>query len=157
MKLGHMAEETKSKIKRLKLQANEISEIVSMISKEKLVTPIKDGAWTINQIIHHIADAHLHAYMRIKWIYTEENTTLKTFDQDAWVDAPDTDNRDVRGSLTLLSGLCERWAKLSENLSNEDWQKVGVHPEAGEISIEYIFNFFVDHGESHIDQLRKFL
>lgn len=152
-----MAEDTISKIERLKVQAKEISEIASMITKEKLAVPIKEGGWSINQIIHHIADAHLHAYMRVKWIYTENKTTLKTFDQDAWVDAPDTDNWDVIGSLNLLSGVCERWAKFSENLTQDDWQKVGIHPEAGEISIEYIFNFFIDHGESHIDQLRKML
>jgi hypothetical protein len=156
-KSDHMIEETRSKIQKLRDQAREISEITSMVTKEKLATPIKDGGWSINQIIHHIADAHLHAYIRIKWIYTEENTTLKTFDQDKWVDAPDGDNWDVIGSLTLLSGICEKWAKLSENLTDEDWGKTGIHPEAGEISIEYIFNYFVDHGESHLDQLRKII
>ncbi|MCE7735635.1 MAG: hypothetical protein GPJ54_12200 [Candidatus Heimdallarchaeota archaeon] len=152
-----MSVETKSKIARLKSQAKDISEIVSMISKEKLAEPTKEGGWSINQIVHHIADAHLHAYMRVKWIYTEDMTILKTFDQDTWVNAPDTDNISITGSLTLLSGICERWGKFSENLSEEDWQKLGIHPEAGEISIEAIFNFFVDHGEAHIDQLKKFL
>ncbi|MHA2027943.1 MAG: DinB family protein [Candidatus Kariarchaeaceae archaeon] len=152
-----MVQERKQKIHQLRDLANKIKQISSSIPEKKLIKPIKKGEWSINQIVHHIADAHLHAYMRIKWIYTENNTTLKTFDQDAWVDAPDGDKYNISGSVTLLSGICERWAKLSENLSNNDWAKIGIHPEAGELSIEYIFNYFVDHGESHLNQLRQFV
>jgi DinB family protein len=127
---------------------------VQGLNEEQLNTPYRDGGWTPRQLVHHIADANLNAYIRMKLILTESKPTLKTWEQEDWARLPDSSSN-VRSSLALLRGLHERWFDLLASLSEPSWQRTGTHPEAGEVTLDWLLETYTHHGESHVAQINK--
>lgn len=116
----------------------------------QLATPYRPGGWTVNQVVHHVADSHIHAYTRCKHALTEKNPTIKPYDQDAWAELPDY-NLPVNISLTLLHALHERWYILLKELSPADWEKTYYHPEQKlEVSLWEMLKQYAWHGNHHL-------
>ena len=113
--------------------------------------------WTARQVTHHVADSHMNAFIRMKLILTEQHAALRPYDQDAWVTLPDTSSMPVEASLTLLRGLHARWVRLLEALGDDDWSKPGLHPENGEVTLDSMLDYYAQHGEDHIAQIRRIL
>src|SRR5437870_405691 len=99
------------------------------LDEKQLLTPYREGGWTVHQLVHHVADSHMNAYIRFKLALTENNPTILPYDQDKWVLLPDSMNLPVNISLTLLHALHSRWCEIMDNLPEEDWNKTFVHPE----------------------------
>jgi uncharacterized damage-inducible protein DinB len=95
----------------------------------QLHTPYRPSGWTIHQVIHHIADSHMNAYIRFKLGLTEDNPTIKTYEEAAWAELPDTKNLPINISLTLLHALHARWYELMNEMTMEQWQRTVYHPE----------------------------
>src|SRR6476661_5448153 len=102
---------------------------IQNLDEQQLQTPYREGGWTVHQLVHHIADSHMNAYMRFKLGYTEETPTIKTYDENLWVATADVKNIPVNVSTTLLFALHQRWYELLKNFTNEDWQKEIFHPQ----------------------------
>jgi hypothetical protein len=134
-----------------------LSAAVAGLSPEALTTPYLAGEWTVAQNVHHVADAHISAISRIKLILTEDHPTLKTYDQDDWANLPDSTTADLRASLLILEGLHARWATLLESLTEEQFQRVGVHPERGDLTIDRLVTIYSGHGAAHLDQIARTL
>jgi len=98
--------------------------------KDLSLTYRPDG-WSIQQIVHHYADSHINGFLRFKWILTEDQPTIKPYQQDNWAASEDSIEAPISASLKLLTGLHKRWTILLRSLSEEDFQRVGIHPEHG--------------------------
>ncbi|MCB0083143.1 MAG: DinB family protein, partial [Caldilineaceae bacterium] len=113
--------------------------------------------WTVAQNVHHLVDSHMNSYIRCKLIATEENPTLKPYDQDQWAEFVDAQAADVSGSLVMLAQLHRRWVCFWETLPDEAWSRTGFHPENGTVTLDTQLISYAEHGEAHIDQITRTL
>lgn len=122
------------------------------LSDEQLDTPYRDGGWTVRQVVHHVADSHANAYLRFRWVVAEDNTTIKTYDQDVWATFEDM-KMPIEPSLKLIEGLHERWVYFLSSLPADEWSRKARHPERGEISLDDLLDIYSDHGANHTKQI----
>lgn len=142
----------------IKMLPSTVEMAIQNLDEAQLHTPYRDGGWTINQVIHHLADSHMNAYMRFKCGVTEGTPTIKTYDQDAWAMLSDN-SLPVNISITLLHALHARWFQFLKSLNEEDWKRTIYHPELKEeITLWQLLKNYAWHGKhhvAHIMQLRK--
>jgi hypothetical protein len=131
--------------------------LVAGLSAEELTTHYLAGEWTVAQNVHHLVDSHANSYVRCKLILTEERPPLKPYDQDAWAALPDGSAADIADSLAILRGLHARWVRFWEALPETAWERAGDHPENGPMSLARILQVYAEHGEGHLDQIRRTL
>ena len=131
-----------------------LNKIITTLRKEnKLLTPIKNGGWTPVQIINHLVDSQTQAYYRTMWILSEDMTTLKPFNQDKWVEL--SKDFPLDAALHIINGLYTRWFHLLKNINPKDYQKIAIHPEIGEVILGPLVEYYINHGESHLETLIK--
>lgn len=111
--------------------------------------------WTARQIIHHVADSHLHSYVRFKWALTEDEPRIKAYDENAWSALPDAVGGAVEPSLALLDGLHARWVMLLKAMTNADFARTFTHPQTGEArSLDLTLAYYAWHGRHHTAQIQ---
>jgi hypothetical protein len=103
----------------------------------------------VRQVGHHLADSHLNAYVRFKLALTEDEPTIKTYEQQLWAETPDAKTAPVELSLTLLDSLHQRWSILLRSLSPPDFNRRFTHPEHGKITLERLLGLYAWHGRHH--------
>ncbi len=131
---------------------------VIYLNEDQLNTRYRDGGWTVKQVVHHVADSHINAYVRLKLALTETNPEIKPYYQELWAELIDNKS-DINISLQLLEALHKRWGMVLKNLSKEDVKKSYFHPESKKlVSIdEFIANYawHCNHHLAHISELKK--
>ena len=127
------------------------------LTVEQLTTAYLPGEWTVAQNVHHLADSHMHSYIRCKLIATEDDPPLKPYDQDHWATFPDATSAEIAVSLALLRSLHTRWVSFWEQLGEQDWQRAGQHGENGAVSLERQVQLYAAHGVGHLDQIARTL
>ena len=129
------------------------------LDESQLNTPYRPEGWTLKQLVHHVADSHMNAYIRFKLGLTEHNPVIKPYDEAAWANLPDTQNLPVNISLTLLHALHARWVEVLKGIATEDWNKTVFHPEhKKEMSLWHLLGMYAWHGlhhTAHITTLRE--
>ena len=128
------------------------------LSPKQLDTPYRPGGWTVRQVIHHVPDSHLNSYVRFKLALTEENPTIKPYAEDRWAELGDTKTTPIEVSLALLDSLHDRWVRLLQSLTAQEWKKTFRHPQLGEMDLEKTLALYAWHGRhhvAHITELRK--
>ena len=148
--------EHKNLIESIERLPNALSVAVHGLSDKQLDTPTGDGKWTIRQITHHIADANMNAYTRMKLIATEEKPILKSYNQDQWAILADCKSGPIESTLTLIKGLHERWVLFLRSLPETSWTREGIHLENGKVSLFDVLKLYSRHGESHMQQIVAF-
>ena len=131
---------------------------VKGLTAQQLDTPYRDGGWTVRQVVHHLPDSHVNAYVRFKLALTEDQPTIKPYLEDRWAELQDTQATPLKVSLTLLDSLHARWVRLLRSLKPEDWKRSFRHPELGIVSLEKNLALYSWHGQhhvAHITELRK--
>lgn len=126
---------------------------VEGLGADRLETPYRPGGWTVRQVVHHVADAHLNAYHRFKLALTEETPAVKTWDEAAWAELPDARGAALEASLSLVEGLHRRWVELLTSLDPEAFGRTFRHPEWGEVGLDYLLQLYTWHGRHHVAQL----
>ncbi len=124
----------------------------------QLDTPYRDGGWTVRQLVHHVADSHMNAYIRIRLALTEDWPTIKPYDEKLWAELPDALTAAPEHSLRLLDALHYRWVLLLRTLSEDQWQRGYNHPENGRQTIAEavaLYDWHSRHHTAHIVELRK--
>jgi DinB superfamily len=117
----------------------------------QLNTVYREGGWMVKQVVHHVADSHMNAYMRFKLGLTENNPTIRPYDEVAWAELKDSLELPVNISLTLLHALHSRWYHILKNLSEADLQKTVFHPEhKKEMSLWFLLGMYAWHGRHHV-------
>lgn len=110
--------------------------------------------WTVRKIIHHIADSHLNSYIRVKIALTEENPTIKPYDESKWAELADYDEG-IDVSLNIIQAIHKRIIIVLKQLNEKDWEKPLYHPEMGKLTLLEYVKVFADHGEGHVSKFRK--
>lgn len=129
---------------------------VENLDEAHLKEPYRLGGWNSIQIIHHLADSHANAYIRLKLALTEENPVIKPYDQDLWAELQDIYIVPVNVSITLLHALHLRWVAVLKNLKEEDWKRSYFHPESNRlVPIWEMTSLYAWHGRHHMEQIRQ--
>jgi len=123
---------------------------VKGLSEQQLDTPYRPEGWTVRQVAHHVPDSHLNSYIRFKLALTEQDPTIKPYDEDSWARLADTPTTPIEVSLTLLDSLHDRWLRLMRSLRPEDWKRTFRHPELGPVSLEKNLALYAWHGRHHV-------
>lgn len=123
---------------------------VEGLADEQLDTPYREGGWTVRQLAHHVPDSHMNAYIRFKLGLTEENPTIKTYDEARWAELEDTRATPVASSLTVLELLHERWVNLLRSITDEQWARTIQHPEWGPMRLDTMLALYAWHGRHHV-------
>jgi hypothetical protein len=147
-----MKNDNKEKIQAIRRLPAELAAATIGLNDTQLDTPYREGGWNPRQIVHHIADSHINAFVRMKLILTEDNPKLKTYDQDLWARMNDY-TRDITPSLAIVSGVQERMANLLDNASEEDLAKTADHPDNGLMSLQHFLDLYAEHGINHVNQI----
>ncbi|BCS31256.1 putative metal-dependent hydrolase [Luteitalea sp. TBR-22] len=124
------------------------------LSEAQLATPYREGGWTARQVIHHVADSHVNAYVRTRWLLTEDRPDLKAYDEKAWAELPDAALTPIEPSLALVEALHQRWATLLEALPDEAFAREIVHPERGPMTLDKLVQMYAWHGRHHVAHLQ---
>jgi hypothetical protein len=151
-------EERKKLVETLAELPEQLKQAVTGLNGKQLDTPYREGGWTVRQVIHHVADSHLNAYVRYKLALTEENPTIKPYKEAAWAELADSRVTPIDVSLALVDNLHARWVALLRTLKAEDWERKLTHPEAGVMSLDFMLGMYAWHGAhhvAHITGLRK--
>ncbi|MEH7748645.1 putative metal-dependent hydrolase, partial [Neobacillus drentensis] len=119
------------------------------LNNEQLDTPYRSGGWTVRQVIHHLADSHMNAFVRFKLALTEENPVIKPYDETKWAELPDY-KLPIDTSLLLLETLHQRWTNLLRSLTPADMEKTFIHPDSGEVSVGENIGIYAWHGRHHL-------
>ncbi len=131
---------------------------VKGLSETQLDTPYRDGGWSVRQVVHHLPDSHMNAYIRFKLALTEDEPTIKPYAEDRWAQLADTKATPVEVSLTMLDSLHDRWVRLLGSLTPPEWTRTFRHPEMGPMSLEKTLALYAWHGRhhvAHVTELRK--
>jgi hypothetical protein len=119
------------------------------LTHEQLDTPYRDGGWTVRQVIHHVADSHMHSYLRCKLALAEDQPTIKAYDEKVWAELPDSLTAPCEISLSLLDSLHRRWVVMWKNVAENEWSRSYRHPEHGLVSLEMTLPHYAWHGRHH--------
>jgi len=123
---------------------------VEDLSEQQLDTPYRPGGWTVRQVTHHVPDSHMNAYIRFRLAVTEDEPTIKPYDESRWAELADARTAPVETSLTLLEALHLRWAMLLRSLSHVDFARQFRHPELGTVSLDKNLALYAWHGRHHV-------
>jgi hypothetical protein len=130
-------------------------EAARSLTDRQLETPYREGGWTARQVIHHVPESHMNAYIRFKLALTEQDPVIKPYDEAAWAKLPDV-TTSIQPSLTLLDSLHERWVVLMRLMTESDWKRRYVHPEFGQArTLEFTLALYAWHCDHHIAHVRS--
>ncbi len=121
------------------------------LDEGQLDTVYRDSGWTIKQVVHHLADSHMNAYIRFKLALTEDNPGIKPYDEAAWAEMSDTKNLPINLSLTILHSLHIRWYEIIKNITEKDLNRTVFHPEyKKEMTVWYLLGMYAWHSRHHV-------
>lgn len=123
---------------------------VAGLTPQQLDTPYRPGGWTVRQVVHHLPDSHLNAYTRFKLALTEEQPTIKPYDEARWAELADTRNAPLEISMALLEALHQRWVILLRALEPADFARTMRHPERGVVTLDNTLALYAWHGRHHV-------
>ncbi len=131
-------------------------EAVKGLSDEQLNTPYRPGGWKVKQVVHHLPDSHLNAYIRFKLTLTEDEPLVKTYQEAKWAELPDSINTPVSVSLDLFKNLHIRWFALLKSMTSEDFRRTFRHPENGITRLDRTLAVYAWHGKHHVAHITTF-
>jgi len=128
------------------------------LTPQQIETPYRDGGWTVRQVVHHVPDSHMNAYMRFKLALTEDEPTIKPYEEARWAELEDSRSTPIDVSLSLMDSLHHRWVRVLRSIQPEEWKRTFRHPEIGLLTLEKVLILYAWHGKhhvAHITELRK--
>ncbi|MEX0691673.1 MAG: putative metal-dependent hydrolase [Gemmatimonadales bacterium] len=130
------------------LPAN-VAHAVDDLGDAQLDTPYRPDGWTVRQVVHHLVDSHVNAWCRMRLALTEDNPTIRAYEEKDWADLPDARSAPIGPSLKVLSGLHARWAVLLKALLPDAWDRPFHHPESGDRTLAWLLQMYAWHGRHH--------
>jgi uncharacterized damage-inducible protein DinB len=124
--------------------------VVRDLDDAQLDTPYRDGGWTVRQVVHHLPDSHMNAYVRMKLGVTETRPTVKPYEEARWAELEDGRRAPIELSLTLMDSLHARWTRWLRSLGEADFRRVYFHPDNGEQSLAEVTVHYAWHGKHHV-------
>jgi hypothetical protein len=145
-------------IETIALLPKRLAVAVAGLSAAQLETLYRPGGWTVRQVVHHLPDSHMNAYVRFKLALTEDAPTIKPYDEARWAELPDGKMPPTEISLMLLEGLHKRWVLLMDSMTAQDWARKLTHPERGQVTLDEnlcLYEWHCRHHVAHITRLRE--
>lgn len=140
-----------SLLSEIKMLPSSLEFAIQNLDSAQLETPYRPGGWTVQQVVHHVADSHMNAYVRFKLGLTEDNPTIKPYDQEAWANLSDTKKLPVNLSITLLYSLHARWFQFMEDMDESEWQRTVYHPEREmQLTLWDLLKSYAWHSRHHV-------
>lgn len=127
---------------------------IEHLNDEQLETVYRPEGWTIRQVVHHIADSHLNAFIRIKLALTEDVPTIRPYDEAKWAELSDSE-LPLEPSLKIIEGVHTRLVEILSNLSGEDFKRKLIHPDSGEWALENFIGLYAWHGRHHTAHIKQ--
>ncbi len=141
-------------ITELELFPKQLITIASELKAEQLGRSYRPGGWNAKQIVHHIADSHMNAYIRIKLSLTEDSPVIKPYNQDAWALLNDSTDLPITCSLQLIEGIHQRMVYLLKSLDPSSLLRKYTHPEYNrEFQLDELLALYAWHGKHHAGHL----
>ena len=138
----------------IKFLPEELEVAVQNLDAHQLETPYREGGWTVHQLVHHVADSHMNAYIRFRLGLTEENPTIRPYEEKEWAKLNDVKTLPINVSLTLLHALHQRWYATIKDLSEDQWERTVVHPEhKKQMSLWHLLGMYAWHGKHHVKHI----
>ena len=127
-----------------------LEQAISNLDEHQLNTPYREGGWTSKQVIHHVADSHMNAYIRFKLALTEDEPVVKPYMEDRWAQLPDAQSTPAEVSLALLDSLHDRFVRTLLAIKPEEWKRTFRHPELGVMPLDKNLALYSWHGRHHV-------
>ncbi|MGA2571672.1 MAG: YfiT family bacillithiol transferase [Terracidiphilus sp.] len=130
---------------------------VAGLNDAQFDTPYREGGWTLRQVVHHLADSHANSYVRFKLALTEECPAVKSYEEAAWAQLPDS-RMPIEPSLVFLDGMHARLVALLESMSDGDFQRTFIHPHRGSMTLATnlaMYDWHSRHHTAHVTSLRS--
>jgi len=143
------AEDLLRAIADIRVLPEQLRRAVEGLDSGQVETPYRDGGWSVQQLVHHIADSHMMAFLRVRKALTEDWPVVMLYSQQDWAMLPDS-AAPVAWSLDLVDGLHARWARMLGSLTDEQWKRGFKHPENGPTTIERAALTYAWHGRHHV-------
>src|ERR1700744_3658014 len=129
---------------------------IENLDEVHLQTPYRPGGWTVQQVIHHVADSHMNAYIRIKLALTEDNPTIKPYKEELWAELEDTRVTPVNVSVTLIHAMHRRMVAVLQHMQPQDWERTYYHPEyKREVPLWEVTAMYAWHSRHHTEHIRR--
>jgi DinB superfamily len=131
---------------------------VQGLTPQQIETPYREGGWTVRQVVHHVPESHMNAYIRFKLALTEDEPTIKPYEESLWAQLPDVQSTPLEVSLALMDSLHDRWVRVLRAIQPKEWKRSFRHPELGVVPLEKNVALYAWHGRhhvAHITELRK--
>ena len=144
-----LPEERRAAIMQMAQTPHALRAVVAGLIDEQLDTPYRPAGWTVRQLVHHLADAHMNGYMRFKLALTEDAPTIKPYDQERWAELQDS-HLPIEVSLVLMASLHSRWNALLQTIRPDDFSRTLNHPEHGVLTLDEILKLYAWHGRHHV-------
>jgi hypothetical protein len=129
--------------------------LAGALTEAQLEQRYRPGGWTIRQVVHHVPDSHMQAFIRMKLAVTEDNPTIKPYDEARWAELPDVRLTPVAVSIDLLDALHRRWVALLRGFTDQDFRRSFLHPEIGPMTVDDALALYGWHGRHHTAHIRN--
>ena len=129
--------------------------LVTGLSDAQLDTPYRPGGWTVRQVIHHVPDSHMNAYVRMKLAATEETPAVRAYDEALWAELPEAKTAPVALSLDLLDALHRRWVMFLRALPQAGFARAYVHSDLGRVTLDEAVALYAWHGRHHAAHIER--
>lgn len=140
--------------KRIEVLPERLEKLSRQLSDRSLNHSYRESGWNARQIIHHLADSHMNAYLRFKLALTEENPVIKPYNQDAFALFNDAQNADISTSMILLEKLHIKWVDTIYRMKTEAFDRTYMHPEYNKITtLNQALALYAWHGDHHFAQI----
>ena len=127
-----------------------LRDAVAGLSQQQFDTPYRPGGWTVRQVVHHVPDSHMNSYVRFKLALTEDEPTIRPYDEALWAKLRDSRDTPIEVSLALLEALHHRWDVLLRSLRAEDFARRLRHPSMGTMTLDDMVFHYAWHGRHHV-------
>lgn len=128
----------------------ELEYAIQNLDSAQLQSPYREGGWTIHQLVHHVADSHMNAYVRFKLALTEEDVTVKSYEEQLWAELSDVKTLPVNISITLLHALHARLYAAIKDLREDQWNRTLNYPgKPAPVTIWFLLGMYSWHGKHH--------
>jgi len=135
---------------------DKIKELVANLSYTELDLHYRPGGWTIKQVVHHLADSHMNSFIRFKLMMTEDNPTIRPYDEKEWAETADANNEEITDSLEILEGLHKRWATLLKSINPKDRKRPFIHPEYDHpLALDWMLGNYDWHCRHHLGHIQQ--
>jgi hypothetical protein len=134
---------------------DKVRTLVSGLTDAQLDTPYRPGGWTVRQVVHHVPDSHMNAYIRMKLAVTEDQPNAKTYEEARWAELPEAKSGPIAMSLDLLDALHRRWVAFLRALPEHNFGRTFLHPEWGTVSIDEALSMYAWHCRHHAEHIRN--